>query len=451
MLRTVARRARKALTLPRYYGGGLFKVFSTAPVFLWAQAVAFKTFVTLLPLLVLATGIFGLVVSKEESFTTVSGFLRAFLPQSQSDGLVELMLALQGASVDITVFGAAAFLFTVITLFATLRYVVGAAMGESRHRMRKIVGGYLFDLRMMAQVGSLFLLSFAITGGTRVVSARSGALASNLGLDAAAVSAVTSGMLHLVTLVVPYILTVGMLAQLYYFVPRPHPPWRAATWGAASAALLFEIAKNGFALYATHVADFDQYADQAEGLGGVFGLILAFVFWVYLSGLILIVGAVVASLYEKRHRPRRSRLRSLWSRMGSLRRHRERFEAEAVETAARPDPTASTETAPDAGSAAPDSARLGPEAEDPGPAEGRPAGGRPAEIHPVEASLAEARSAEGSPAEGRPAEGSPVAPSESPGPEASGLAEVPRVAEPPASGQAGGDGAIGADAVAPSP
>ena len=358
MLRTAARRARKALSVPQYYGGGLFKSFSTDPVFLWAQAIAFKTFVTLLPLLLLAAGIFGLVVSGGDSMETVTGFLRTFLPPSQADGLIELVFALQEASGGLTILGAAAFLFTVITLFATLRYVVGAAMGESRHHMRSIVGGYLFDLRMMAQVGSLFLLSFVITAGMRVLSARSGALASNVGLDEAAVTAAASGLLHVVTLVVPYILTVGMLAQLYYFVPRPRPPVRAALWGAAAGALLFELAKNGFALYATHVADFDQYADQAEGLGGlggVFGLILAFVFWVYLSGLILIVGAVVASLYEKRHRPRKSRLRSLWSRMGSLRRHRIRFEAEAAEHAAAQERAATQDQGqPDAGSTAPD-------------------------------------------------------------------------------------------------
>ncbi len=338
MLRTAARRARKALSVPQYYGGGLFKSFSTDPVFLWAQAIAFKTFVTLLPLLLLAAGIFGLVLRGDNSMETVTGFLRSFLPPSQADGLIELVFALQEASGTLAPLGVAAFLATVVTLFATLRYVVGAAMGESRHRMRSILGGYAFDLRMMAQVGSLFLLSFVITAGTRVLTARSGALASDVGLDAATVTALANGLLHAVTLVVPYVLTVGMLAQLYYFVPRPRPPVRAALWGAAAAAVLFELAKNGFALYATHVADFDQYSDQAEGLGGlggVFGLILAFVFWVYLSGLILIVGAVVASLYEKRHRPRKSRLRSMWSRMGSVRRHRSRFAANMAENAAR--------------------------------------------------------------------------------------------------------------------
>ena len=334
MLSTAASRARKALSLPQYYGGGLFKVFSTDPVFLWAQAIAFKTLVTLLPLILLAAGIFGLVIRGEDSFTTVAGFLRGFLPPSQADGLIELVFALQSASGGLTVLGVVAFLFTVVTLFATLRYVIGAAMGESRHQMRSIVGGYLFDLRMMAQVGSLFLLSFVITGGARFLSARSGAMAAEVGLDAGAVSAATGGLVQVVAVLVPYVLTVGMLAQLYYFVPRPRPPVRAALWGAAAAALLFELAKNGFALYATHVADFDQYADQAEGalggLGGVFGLLLAFVFWVYFSGLIMIAGAAVTMLHEKKTRPRLSRLRSRWSRhAGAVRRLRNRITADA--------------------------------------------------------------------------------------------------------------------------
>ena len=107
-------------------------------------------------------------------------------------------------------------------------------------------------------------------------------------------------------LVVPYLLTLGMLGQLYRFVPRPHPPLRSALVGAAVGAVLFEAAKNGFAVYASTVGGFDRYNAAGEtlgGLGGVFGLVLAFVFWIYFSGLILIAGAVVTALHEQRTAP----------------------------------------------------------------------------------------------------------------------------------------------------
>lgn len=336
MLQVAAHHAKKALSLPRYYGRGLLKVFMTDPVPLWAQAIAFKTLVTILPLILLAVGIFGQVLRQEDAFTTVAEYLRGFLPPAQSDGLVELLLQLQQASGGLTILGAAFFVVTVVTLFSTLRYVVGASMGESRHQMRTIVGGWLFDVRMVLQVGSLFLLSFLITAAVRFLSARSGALAGRVGLDAALVSQATGGLLQIVTLLVPYVLTVGSLVQLYYFVPRPRVPLRSALAGAAAAAVLFELAKNGFTYYATYVADFDRYAESGAdglgGLGGAFGLILAFVFWVYFSGYILAIGAAVASLHERRTRPRKSRLRRLWSQKeGLFRRHRERLETEAAD------------------------------------------------------------------------------------------------------------------------
>ena len=98
MLRHLPRPARRALAGPAYYGGGVVKAFATQPAFLWAQAVAFKVLVTLLPLILLATGIFGLVLRQGDPFATVATFLRSFLPAGQSDALIELVFQLQQAS-----------------------------------------------------------------------------------------------------------------------------------------------------------------------------------------------------------------------------------------------------------------------------------------------------------------------------------------------------------------
>lgn len=301
----------------RYYAKGLAKSLFTLPIFIWAQAIAFKVFITLLPLILLATGVFGLVLRQENPYATVSGFLRALLPAAQSEPLIALVGELQGASGSLTFVGAAAFVITVITLFSTLRYVIGTAMGGDRHQMRSILGGYLFDVRMALQVGSLFLISFALTLGTRLLRE----YGMRWGVDPAVLDGLGT-LLGWFTLAVPYAITLGMIVQLYYFIPRPKPPLVSAFWGSAVAAVLFEAAKNGFTLYATHIGRFDRYAspdapaDGLGGLGGAFGLLLAFVFWVYLSGLILIIGAVVVSLHEKRTRPRRSALRRLWKRFG---------------------------------------------------------------------------------------------------------------------------------------
>lgn len=365
----LARRARSGAAGIRYYAAGLGRRFTTAPVFLWAQAIAFKVFVALLPLILLATGVFGLVLRQPNPFETVAGFLQTFLPPQQAGALIEFIGQLQRTSGTLTVVGAGAFLVTVITLFTTLRYVVGEAMGEGRHNTRSVLKGYLFDIRMMVQVGSLFLLSFGLTFSVNLLTAQGAPIADALGLDPVVFERLGRGLIRLLALVVPYAVTWAMLVQLYHFVPRPHPPFRSAFVGAAVAAVVFELAKNGFTLYATYIGDFGRYAESTEGLGGLggaFGLILAFVFWIYVSGLILVAGAVVTSLHERHHHPRRSLVRRLWGRFGRGRRHADTDaaveSAEAATLAADPEAEPSP---PVGGSPATPAPSLGPEVPDP--------------------------------------------------------------------------------------
>lgn len=312
------------LNAVRYYAAGIWKRANEVPIFIWAQAIAFKVLVTILPLILIATGVFGLVLRQENPFDTVAAYLRSFLPPGQNEGLISLLYQLQESSPTITIFGALFLLVTVVTLFSVLRYVVATAIGD-RHTYRSILGGYVFDVRMAAQVGLLFLLSFGVTVALNVVSAESTAVLAGWGLDPGLLRRGWRIVLRVVTILVPYSLSVLMFLQLFYFIPRPSPPSRSAFFGAAVSAVLFEIAKNGFTLYATYSGRFDFGGGEVEGassgaaalggLGGVFGLLLLFVFWIYFSGLVLIIGAIMTGLHERRNRPERSRLRRYLNRL----------------------------------------------------------------------------------------------------------------------------------------
>lgn len=134
--------------------------------------------------------------------------------------------------------------------------------------------------------------------------------------------------------------------------------------GATLTAVLFEAAKNGFRFYAQHVGKFDQWAGDGgeglDGLGAVFGLILAFLFWVYLSGLVLIIGAVATGLDERRTDPRRAAaMRRLWNTMGTKRRARQALRlrpASAGPAPPRYGPAPDGEDASGAGASAPSAA-----------------------------------------------------------------------------------------------
>jgi len=100
-------------------------------------------------------------------------------------------------------------------------------------------------------------------------------------------------VLELVAVPVAIALAALGFAALYLILPVPRVPLRAALWGGVFAALAFEAGKRGFMLYATH-------APVYRHVYGALAVVPLFLIWIYLSWLIVLVGAaVVATLAER--------------------------------------------------------------------------------------------------------------------------------------------------------
>lgn len=306
----------RVLEGPKYYFGGLWRLVNDKPIFLWGQAIAFKVLITIVPVVFLSVAVLGQILKQERPFAIVADFIREFLPGYRSEQLIAALDQLQGASGTLTMIGVAGLLFFAMTLFSTLRVVVSSVFQEEWHETRSIVGGYAFDLRMAGQVGLLFLLTISLTTGLRFLD-NAGyetlvEILRRVNLDNVWFEEGYRGLFRLVFYVLPFLLSIAMFFQLFYFIPKPHPPPRSAVVGAIAAAFLWEVAKLAFSFYATRVGRFERYesaGDAALGsIGQTFGLILAFVFWVYYSGVVLCIGASVALLNEKRHRMKRKRI-----------------------------------------------------------------------------------------------------------------------------------------------
>jgi membrane protein len=291
----------------RYYVYGLYHEVANKNIFLWAQAIAFKVLVTIVPVVVLAAGIVGQVIRSAQPFAELAEVVRDFLPPSQSEQIIRFLEQLYNASGTLTLFGALGLFLSAWSLFITLRIAVSNAFEQDWHVERSIVGGYLFDARMVLQVGLLFTLTIGLSVFSQ--SLDSPTFIQWLGLDASWVERGWQRALRIIGLLTPFLITMAMFFQLLYFVPSPHPRKRSATLGAFVTAIVWEGAKQGFTLYATYVGRFDRYGGGSEGLaalGNVFGLIIAFVFWVYFSAIVLMLGAVIASLHDHRYRVKQS-------------------------------------------------------------------------------------------------------------------------------------------------
>ncbi len=301
------RRVRQA---PAYYGHGLYQQLMHKDIFLWAQAIAFKVLITIVPVLILAAGVLGQFLQREKPFEAVSTFARNFMPPEKGDDIINALRAISSAGDFYTIVGVLGLLLSAMTLMTTLRVSISNVFQEDWHENRSILGGYLFDLRLVAQVGLFFILSFGLTLAVQTMNRAGFEFIEQVGLDYVWIREGWRRVLQMLGLVIPFLLTTAMFFQLLYFVPKPRPPKRSVLVGALFTAVLWEAAKSGFTLYATQIGRFDRYAEAgSEGarayLGNTFGLIIAFVFWVYFSGVVLLLGAIVTLLHEKAHRSRR--------------------------------------------------------------------------------------------------------------------------------------------------
>jgi len=146
-----------------YYLRGLYREIAAKNLFLWAQAIAFKVLVTVVPIVVLATGLVGRLLQGQDAFAAVARFIHDFLPPSQANELVQFLNQLQNASGAIVGLGGTGLFLSAVSLFITLRIAVGNAFEQDWHESRSMFGGYLFDVRMVVQVGLLFVLTVSLS------------------------------------------------------------------------------------------------------------------------------------------------------------------------------------------------------------------------------------------------------------------------------------------------
>lgn len=107
----------------------------------------------------------------------------------------------------------------------------------------------------------------------------------------------------------PFFFTTAMLSLLYIVVPNSHVPLRQGIAGAAVAALFFELAKGGFALFV-------GMAPSYRVVYGAFAAVPIFLLWVFISWSIVLFGAelvraLVVFQDERREIPRMQSLMRL--------------------------------------------------------------------------------------------------------------------------------------------
>jgi membrane protein len=253
-----------------------------------AAAVSFFALLSLIPLVLLGVWGLGQFLSSAEAFHHVIDYLEDYLPGS-SDIAEPYIAALVKSHrtfgwlgiVGLIWSGSQAFVILELAINLTLRLPERRSFLESR----------LLGIAMIFFAGGLLVLSLVITSTVSTIQNYNYSLPWGHW---------SPGQIPLVWsvigAVVPVLLTILSFSVVYRIAPNTRVPWRSALIAGTAAGLLWEAAKHAFTDYLPSLLS----RGYQQLYGSIAGLI-AVVFWIYYSSVILVLGAELVSVLQDIH------------------------------------------------------------------------------------------------------------------------------------------------------
>jgi len=227
-------------------------------------------------------------------------YLMGALPDAGEDFRQKVRTLLEGfteASAGLLGIGTAIFIWIATRLIGTLRTVLREVFDITRDR--GIVAGKLFDLKMVLAAGSLFAVNVGVTIILNIVV---GFGREILGIDPSRLGIASFVWAQLIAFLSLWV----MFLMIYRYLPPRPISWRTVLVSATFTAVLFELMKQGFSLYA-QVADY----------GSVYGnltFLLILILWIYYASVVFILGGEVGQVATMQHVRKRQRERLSWRR-----------------------------------------------------------------------------------------------------------------------------------------
>lgn len=275
----------------------LWKKLEQDNIFFLAGAIAFNILVAVVPLILAALGIAGLLLQSRFGANAADQVLlfvtQALPPLDQS--LIESVRStlneiISGATGFVGV-GSLVLIWVATRLIGTLR----TALREIFDLIddRGIVKGKIFDAGMVVASGALLAINVGVTVVVQVVGNYGRGI---LGLDPTRFAALDSIVLS--------VLAFGsiwfMFVLIYRYLPARRIPWRVAMIAATFTSALFELMKAAFSWYMTNIASYGSAY-------GNFATAIIFLLWIYYIAVAFVLGGEVGQVAALRRVRRRQK------------------------------------------------------------------------------------------------------------------------------------------------
>jgi membrane protein len=254
-------------------------------LFLIAGGVTYAVLLALFPGLAALVSLYGLAFDTaqiEKQVAALSGVLPAQTQELLSEQLHSLVKGSSGALGFAAIGGLLLALWSASRGMSGLITAINIAYEEKEQRSFLKFNLIAISLTVGLVIGGI--LAIALIAVLPAV------------VQLLAVGSATKWLLLLVQWPLLIVLVLAGLAVLYRFGPdRDKPQWRWVTPGAIAATALWIVASIGFTVY---VANFNSYDKTYGSLGGVVILLT----WLYLSALMVLLGAVINAQSERQTR-----------------------------------------------------------------------------------------------------------------------------------------------------
>lgn len=256
-----------------------------------AASLAYYALFSLFPLLLVLISVVGFILKSGDAYKVTVEFISQILPNSRV--LIELnvqeILNRRGAIGLIGLVGA---VWSASGFFTTLvRNINRAWIGI---KPRDIFRTRLLGLAMIGMLILLLILSLASTALIDIIKLIDSPLIAGINLE-------QSPLWPYFRWGLPSILTFLMFMAAYRWIPNTEVRWRASLGGALWTSIAWELAKRLFGMYlSSGLANY-------EILYGSLGTVLALMFWIYVSCVIILLGAHLTASIDRRRIPRADR------------------------------------------------------------------------------------------------------------------------------------------------
>ena len=247
-----------------------------------AGALAYTTLFALVPLSVVVFGILSAFPVFDTWSTQLTGFIFSNFVPSSARVVEDYLREFAASASKLTFTGIGALLVSLLLTMWSIESTFNRVWRVPTPRprlMRFLVYWTLLTLGSLMAVASLAVTSYLFS--LPVLS----------GVEQLDWSQRLLGYL-------PNLVELAVFSVAYWLIPHRSVPFRFALAGGLFATVLFELAKRGFAAYLLGVPTYDQ-------LYGALAVAPIFMIWIYLSWIVVLLGAsFAASLSAFRYQPR---------------------------------------------------------------------------------------------------------------------------------------------------